>query len=69
MAYSTQPASKKKRNSAKNRNKRELREKNWARRTVDAAHPGLLGLLSYAEVIVAGPVHGCEWGSACGNAF
>jgi hypothetical protein len=38
----------------KNRRKKKKRE----RRTTNTTHPGLLRLLSYAEIVLAGPVHG-----------
>ena len=39
-------------------NRREKTKKNTERHTPDTTHPGLLGLLSYAEIVLAGPVHG-----------
>jgi hypothetical protein len=45
------------------------RRVDWSTIGADTAHPGLLRLLSYAEVVLAGAIHGCVVGRAQGNCF
>jgi hypothetical protein len=47
-----------KKKGKKKENGKSRKKQSRERHTPNTTHPGLLGLLSYAEIVLAGPVHG-----------